>query len=499
MDPRWKAFVIGLAASVVAVACGWWIANGEFMWPAVIGTVGGAATVVAVMGLPLDVALLGLLLVGYIIGNRGFAQLLLFPGLPLLPGEAVLALCGAWACIAAALTKRLPIERDLLNLAIAAWIAITSIRIVPDLREYGAMALRDYATVYYAFFFFIAQAQVRAGAHRRFLGRCLLFATVAAIPLSELFRRFPEFFVTQLTVRGVPLIYFKGDLIATFMAIGSIFSHRRWERTRRPIWMILALLGMVAVLLSENRASMLGLLVATAWLALRGHWGLLRTQLTAGFCAMLIVLGAMVLGAMTTQQNFLTQIVERAVSITDFNRQRAYSTAELESKGDNNQFRLVWWRTVIDETIDTDPWFGLGFGHDLAAGFLRVYYPDNEDEFATRSPHSILVTIFGRTGAAGAAAFLFVVFVIGQRTHRALRNRDIRDEGVSYWLSAWVILISACFGVVLEGPMGAVVFWTLLGMANGLAHGSPENEGDDGKSAGSLNAPAEAAELAAST
>lgn len=499
MDPRWKALGIGLIASVVAIAAGWWIANGEFMWPALVGAIGGAATLVAVMGLPLDVAVLGVLLIGYIMGNRGFAQLLLFPGLPLLPGEAALALCGAWACIAAALTKRLPIERDLLNLAIAAWMAITSIRIIPDLRDYGLVALRDYATIYYAFFFFIAQAQVRAPGHRRFLGRCLVVGTILAIPLSELFRRFPEFFVTQLTVRGVPLIYFKGDLVATFMAIGAIFSHRRWQRTRGPAWMILALLGMVAVLLSENRASLLGLIVATAWLALRGHWGLLRTQVAAGFCALLIVLGAMIVGAMTTRENFLTQIVERAISITDFNRQRAYSTAELESKGDNNQFRLVWWRTVIDETIDQDPWFGLGFGHDLAAGFLRVYYPDNEDEFSTRSPHSILVTMFGRTGAVGTVAFLFIVFAIAQRTHRALRNHDIRDEGVSYWMAAWVILVSACFGVVLEGPMGAVVFWTVLGMANGLAHASTENEEPAASASGSLNAPAETTEVTVST
>jgi hypothetical protein len=30
----------------------------------------------------------------------------------------------------------------------------------------------------------------------------------------------------------------------------------------------------------------------------------------------------------------------------------------------------------------------------------------------------------------------------------------------------WAIFGSACFGVVLEGPMGAIVFWTLLGVAN---------------------------------
>ena len=32
------------------------------------------------------------------------------------------------------------------------------------------------------------------------------------------------------------------------------------------------------------------------------------------------------------------------------------------------------------------------------------------------------------------------------------------------WLTAWAILTSSCFGVVLEGPMGAVLFWTAVGI-----------------------------------
>jgi hypothetical protein len=31
-----------------------------------------------------------------------------------------------------------------------------------------------------------------------------------------------------------------------------------------------------------------------------------------------------------------------------------------------------------------------------------------------------------------------------------------------------VLLVSACLGVFLEGPMGATIFWTILGLANGV-------------------------------
>ena len=36
------------------------------------------------------------------------------------------------------------------------------------------------------------------------------------------------------------------------------------------------------------------------------------------------------------------------------------------------------------------------------------------------------------------------------------------------------IRLSACFGVVLEGPMGAVVFWTILGLAHSQTAEEPE-------------------------
>ena len=38
-----------------------------------------------------------------------------------------------------------------------------------------------------------------------------------------------------------------------------------------------------------------------------------------------------------------------------------------------------------------------------------------------------------------------------------------------------MIFISACFGVILEGPMGAAVFWTLLGLANSAGDHSNEH------------------------
>ncbi|MES1195043.1 MAG: hypothetical protein ABUL65_04050, partial [Opitutus sp.] len=166
-------------------------------------------------------------------------------------------------------------------------------------------------------------------------------------------------------------------------------------------------------------------------------------------------------------QTPLHGLYDRVVSLTDPLGQNTYSSEDSLDKGDNNLFRYVWWRAVVDETMETNPLVGLGFGHDLAARFVQEYLPAGGEEFSVRSPHNVLLTVFGRTGLAGLLPFLVVMGLMARATLRAVRHEPPGQAGL--WCGAWVILVSACFGVLLEGPMGAVVFWTVLGMANALS------------------------------
>lgn len=145
-------------------------------------------------------------------------------------------------------------------------------------------------------------------------------------------------------------------------------------------------------------------------------------------------------------------------------------------KSDNNRFRTMWWRAVASETLAQNPAFGLGFGYDLARGFLQEYSPDLTEEFTARSPHSILMSAFGRLGFAGLAVFAGFCGVLAVRTWRVMRDPAAAPLALGLWSSLWVILLSACFGVVLEGPMGAVVFWTLLGLANAPSPAADETD-----------------------
>uniref|UniRef100_UPI00404B6E1E O-antigen ligase family protein n=2 Tax=Cephaloticoccus sp. TaxID=1985742 RepID=UPI00404B6E1E len=133
----------------------------------------------------------------------------------------------------------------------------------------------------------------------------------------------------------------------------------------------------------------------------------------------------------------------------------------------------MWWHAVIMETVDGNPWFGLGFGTDLASRFVSEYYPEQGEDFDVRSPHNVMLTLFGRAGAAGTIPLLIITGLIALNIIRSARRRD---PALGAWCAAWIILISACFGVVLEGPMGAVVFWSLLGIAAAESRQTPRSD-----------------------
>jgi len=91
-------------------------------------------------------------------------------------------------------------------------------------------------------------------------------------------------------------------------------------------------------------------------------------------------------------------------------------------------------------------------------------------------------------GIAGLVAFAGIVAAMAAATWRLVqraRSDDAALVPLGWWSVAWVMFTSGCFGVVLEGPMGAVVFWTALGMANATTTDLlAERESNSGAAAG---------------
>lgn len=446
----------------MAIYAGLGIAEGEFGFAVLAAGIAFLAVLDRVSHVPLDASLLGVVLLGYMVGNRGFAQQTLVPGLPLLPAEAALAFAGGWLLIKSAIERKLPVQATPLHFVLILWLAVGVARMTIDLPRYRFLALRDFATVYYAGFFFVVQAHADQERTRRFLRQCLSVGVVLVPIAFALFSRFPDFFGRFLTFRGVPLIFMKGDVAIPIAAAGIFLLHfdplvrdRRWATG-------LALGLLLFVFASNSRAAQAGVIAVDVWLLLRRSripW----LHLGALGAAAVLLAALATSGQADWAEKKLTSSVERVLSVADLSGTRSYRSEDLSDKADNNRFRLVWWRSVARETIETNPVLGLGFGYDLARGFMQEYDWALGEDFSARSPHNVVLTVFGRMGFVGVLVCAAIVWLMARGTHRSLANQD--DERAGLWCMAWVVLVSACFGIVLEGPMGALPFWLIVGLA----------------------------------
>ncbi|MDP2136791.1 MAG: O-antigen ligase family protein, partial [Candidatus Didemnitutus sp.] len=230
-------------------------------------------------------------------------------------------------------------------------------------------------------------------------------------------------------------------------------------------WVVSAAFSL-SVMNSDSRSSLAGLLFACLLLLAARRWLFPLWQGALLGSVLLVVVGLATLGDSVWAQRKLHGVADRMRSMVDFRGEGTYHSEESHYKGSNNRFRAVWWRNVLRETWQTNPAFGLGFGHDLAAGFLQEYYPESSvEEFTARSPHNIFITVFGRMGLVGLVPWFAICLAMLARTWRSLRHSENRPAWAQ-WCALWVLLVSATFGVVLEGPMGAVPFWVLLGLAS---------------------------------
>jgi hypothetical protein len=466
MSPKLKLLIAGFIGAGFALYGAYNIADENY----------GVATLVAICVAWIAVEwrararpeawILAVVLFGYVVGNRGFAQFQFSTRIPLLPAETALLFCTVGLGIRAAITKTPVIAIDGLNIAILIWITFATLRLPLDFNDFGVIALRDYALVYYAAFFFLSQFLCRDPASLRLLEGTLT-AAFSTLPICVIIDKIaPEFLTHYLTWNGNPLIYYKSDLISASLACGCFWFWSRFEINGGKIWLFPSAVSLLLIGTEDSpRAAMVGAAVTTiAWLCAR------RYKLL-GFQAAVIAIGITVslpvetfIGRPLTETKSY-EMFERVVSIVDFNASHSYQNSNSATTTDNNQFRRVWWQSVFDETVSTSPIFGLGFGYDLAARFLANYnWLSVEDEFTTRSPHSILVTNFGRLGAVGLGLFLFMWAMMARSGTKAFRAVDI--DCMAWWSVVITIGVSACFGVVLEGPMGAVVFWIALGVAH---------------------------------
>lgn len=465
MNPSLRTAVIACVGALAAIIMGFGIADEHLLFSVLVVGALLWATMEWIRGALPEAWMLAWAVFGYIVGNRGFAQFSLSSDLPLLPAEAVLLVTVPAMGARMAFGQVQAVFRDSLNYALLAWIVIGAARLPLDLAAHGFYALRDFAMVYYAVFFFLAQACAGHAASVRLL-RSTLTVTFVALPVVAAAEQLaPGFFLTHFTFRGIPFIYHKSDLLAAYLAAGFFWLWTRYELTRQKLWLVpaaacLLMLGTTA----SSRAAMFALFLVTVMWMIARRWRIVAAQvLIVGAAASAVVLVS-ALSNRSIQQTAVYSAYEHVLSIGDLRGTGTYVNEESGNPGQNNRFRLTWWNTVCRDVIAQNPVFGLGFGYDLAARFLVEYELIAAEDFTTRSPHSMMVSVFGRMGGLGLAAWLAVAVGMGGLTLRCFRLGQ--SDAIGFVCIAWVLWFSACVGVVLEGPMGAVVFWTVLGLAN---------------------------------
>jgi O-antigen ligase len=265
----------------------------------------------------------------------------------------------------------------------------------------------------------------------------------------------------------VPLLHLKsGDVGVHLAGVGAFILLRLDLRGRRwstaMVWFLWLLWGLAwAAYGVTNRAGMIsalvGLGVVFVWRP-RTRWD--RP----------LILGVLLLGLLfatnfnldlagTNQQNFsVQQIVDNFKSLIG-----QASDYRLEA---TKQWRLRWWEMIVDYTFGGEYfWTGKGYGINLTIDDgIRTGDP-------TRSPHNVFMTILARSGVPGLIFWLLFLLGFGWMLVRALlagrRHPDPWYAKYALWLLAYwmAFLFNASFDVFLEGPMGGVWFWSLVGMS----------------------------------
>ncbi|WP_412068174.1 O-antigen ligase family protein [Rubrivirga sp. IMCC43871] len=405
------------------------------------------------------VTFLGVVLLGYAMAGRGFAYV---GAPPLFIGEVALAL-GLVALVSVRRQATLyPTGPMMLAAVLVVWAVV---KVVIGVPQWGFDAARDGMLVLYALFAFVSYGLVTARPERlRTLVR--RFSKVAwglaffAIPVLFINRMYP--FVPPWPWAPVNIIQTKpGDLLVllaaavTYVAAGFV----------RPRAALVAGLTVGALaLMVTSRGGMLGFVLAMSLAAL---WkpAMARFGRFAYVGVLLLVLGLSV-GSMGIEMNngdrdfSVGQIWENIKSIAGQSDDHMLrGTAE---------WRLEWWGDIVGYTFAGEHFLdGKGFGINLATddGFAV------DDAGSLRSPHNSHLTVLARGGVPLFLGWLALQgwwFISVAAAARRARRRKLDAWAAFYavcgalWLGAHV---NASFDVYLEGPMGAVWFWTVFGLA----------------------------------
>ena len=403
---------------------------------------------------------LGVCLLGYALFSRAFAYL----GVPpLFVGEAMLGVGLVVAAGSGALGAASRSWTVRLWLLLAVW---TVARTVPYLGLHGLDAARDAMQVFYGLYAVVVASLVLAEPDRlvALVQRYGRFVAVmlAVVWLVYLVAKQFEAALPRLPWADVPLLYVKGgDLMVhlTGIVAALVLGLVRASPAR---WALAAFSA--GIIMVSNRGGMVAFVLGlgVVWLLRPPGAGVGRFA----YAFVLLVLLGLMAGPLVDAQVqggsrdlSVGQVVENVKSI--------FVPSGSSTLDGTKRWRMLWWGEIVDYTVRGHYfWTGKGFGLNLAEADGFVVAGDD----GLRSPHNGHLTILARAGvpgfllwvalhAAWVGAVLRAWFLSRAADHR--RWTALFAWLLGFWTAA---LANASFDVYLEGPMGAVWVWTVIGL-----------------------------------
>jgi O-antigen ligase/polysaccharide polymerase Wzy-like membrane protein len=411
-------------------------------------------------------AMLALLLAGYAFLDRGFAHV---GASPVYLGEIILTL-GLLAVAASGRPEGLLRVRPR-----AAWLVVPFMtwglaRTLPYIQQYGIDALRDAVLwAYAAFALLVAGTLERSTAervvplYRRLVPFFLLWLPIGAI-LTQIGA------APSLSEGSVPIVNLKlGDAGVHLAGVGAfalLGLHGRWRPASTVIQTVAFVLS-AGIVASINRGGFLA--ASTAALALtRARPS--RAWPVVALTAALVVGSAVVVDPLADVQFS----GDRSASIAQINLNLSsiFGDTRISGLEGTETFRLEWWSAIVDYTIfGPHFWTGKGFGVNLG---IDDGFQTSADDPA-RAPHNSHLAILARMGVPGLLLWvglllafggsLFASFVRAQRARQERRTRVIAWVAI-YWLA---MLVNMSVDPYLEGPMGGIWFWSVMGFGFAVA------------------------------
>ena len=417
-------------------------------------------------------SILGLTLFGYALLGRGFSYL---GKPPVYVGEFILAL----GSIALVLKPNAKILRSPITWLLLLLMIIGSLGTISFLGTYGTDALRDAVLWGYGFFailtasFFLRLNTIWdvVFVYQRWIPRllvCIPIGMVLFYMANDIIPRWPTSNVPVLNPKGGDIaVHLSGALSFIILGLNRFSGCEKKsmnEVTEWVLWIVL-IIGCLTVL--TGRAAILTILSTSILI--------LVIRPTIRWAKPIILLILLVIGfivfnfkiSLSGERSISTETITKAV-------QSIFNTTGISYYDGPRQWRLDWWKRIIDYTVFGEYfWTGKGYGINLANddGFqvFEFFY-----EQPLRSPHNSHLTFLARSGLPGFLAWIALQIVFCTSLFRAYRKATKSRRHDWAILNLWVLaywfafMVNATFDVFLEGPQGGIWFWCVFGFGIAL-------------------------------